>query len=154
MSPYAQVRQGSARIKQEHSSPAYLAQFSPASTTSPYLTDNRDDPSPGFLTPCSEDTVQNVAVNAATLEDLRLRNGFGPSTDCHQEMMPPPSHDQLTMGQSPFHTFDAAYEMSAYGPGTCDINSPATLDFSGAPSLADLSPEWTTLDHFNDHPGF
>ncbi|KAI8670925.1 hypothetical protein NCS57_00565800 [Fusarium keratoplasticum] len=144
-SSYAQVRP-SPKIKQEPSQPGYLAQFSPASTSSPYLTDNRDDLNPRFLTPCSDDMTHGLAINPTSLEDLRLRNGFGPSMDCPQDLMAPPSND-FSLGQSTFDTFDAAYDLTAYktvGGG----QSPATIDF-GAASLADCSPEWT--DHFNDH---
>ncbi|KAJ4170713.1 hypothetical protein NW754_006850 [Fusarium falciforme] len=112
LSSYAQVRP-SPKIKQEPSQPGYLAQFSPASTSSPYLTDNRDDLNPRFLTPCSDDMTHGLAINPASLEDLRLRNGFGPSMDCPQDLMAPPSHD-FTLGQSTFDTFDAAYDLTAY----------------------------------------
>ncbi|UPK90314.1 hypothetical protein LCI18_001249 [Fusarium solani-melongenae] len=146
LSSYAQVRP-SPKIKQEPSQPGYLAQFSPASTSSPYLTDNRDDLNPRFLTPCSDDMPHGLAINPASLEDLRLRNGFGPSMDCPQDLMGPPSHD-FTLGQSTFDTFDAAYDLTAYKTAVGGGQSPATIDF-GAASLADCSPEWT--DHFNDH---
>ncbi|KAI8676611.1 hypothetical protein LRP88_10377 [Fusarium phalaenopsidis] len=146
LSSYAQVRP-SPKIKQEPSQPGYLAQFSPASTSSPYLTDNRDDLNPRFLTPCSDDMTHGLAINPASLEDLRLRNGFGPSMDCPQDLMAPPSHD-FTLGQSTFDTFDAAYDLTAYKTAVSGGQSPGTIDF-GAASLADCSPEWT--DHFNDH---
>src|SRR6478735_5402482 len=42
VSSYAQVRQ-SPIIKQEQNQHAYMAQFSPASTSSPFLNDNLDD---------------------------------------------------------------------------------------------------------------
>ncbi|EEU45848.1 uncharacterized protein NECHADRAFT_99943 [Fusarium vanettenii 77-13-4] len=146
LSSYAQVRP-SPKIKQEPSQPGYLAQFSPASTSSPYLTDNRDDMNPRFLTPCSDDMTHSLAINPASLEDLRLRNGFGPSMDCPQDIMAPPSHD-FTLGQSTFDTFDAAYDLTAYKTAVGGGQSPVNIDF-GAASLADCSPEWT--DHFNDH---
>ncbi|KAL2694448.1 hypothetical protein Neosp_001026 [[Neocosmospora] mangrovei] len=146
LSSYAQVRP-SPKIKQEPSQPGYLAQFSPASTSSPYLTDNRDDMNPRFLTPCSDDMTHSLAINPASLEDLRLRNGFGPSMDCPQDIMAPPSHD-FTLGQSTFDTFDAAYDLTAYKTAVGGGQSPVNIDFSVA-SLADCSPEWT--DHFNDH---
>ncbi|KAI8720473.1 hypothetical protein NCS52_00492600 [Fusarium sp. LHS14.1] len=146
LSSYAQVRP-SPKIKQEPSQPGYLAQFSPASTSSPYLTDNRDDMNPRFLTPCSDDMTHSLAINPASLEDLRLRNGFGPSMDCPQDIMAPPSHD-FTLGQSTFDTFDAAYDLTAYKTAVGGGQSPVNIDFSAA-SLADCSPEWT--DHFNDH---
>ncbi|KAF4971386.1 hypothetical protein FZEAL_9868 [Fusarium zealandicum] len=151
LSSYAKVRQ-SPTIKQEHSQHAYLAQFSPASTSSPYLADNRDDFNPRFLTPCSDDMTQGLAINPAALEDLRMRNGFGPSMDCAQDFMHQPGHDHIGMGQSPFHTFDAAYDLTAYKSALGDAQSPATLDLTGGPSLADCSPDWT--DHFNDHHPF
>ncbi|KAJ3503415.1 hypothetical protein NM208_g16518 [Fusarium decemcellulare] len=151
LSSYAQVRH-SPKIKQEHSQHGYLAQFSPASTSSPYLTDNRDDFNPRFLTPCSDDMAQGLSINPASLEDLRLRNGFGPSMDCPPDFMAQPAHDHITMAQSPFHTFDAAYDLTAYKSAVGDAQSPTALDLTGAASLADCSPEWA--DHFNDHHVF
>ncbi|KAK7417151.1 hypothetical protein QQX98_004754 [Neonectria punicea] len=151
LSSYAQVRQGSSpKIKQEHSQPAYLAQFSPASTTSPYLTDNRDDINPRFLTPCSDDMTHGMSVNPASLEDVRLRNGFGPSMDCNPDLMPHPGHDLIGLAQSPYHTFDAAYDLSSYKTAG-DAQSPVALDLAGQ-SLADFSPEWA--DNFHDHHPF
>ncbi|KAF5026205.1 hypothetical protein F66182_1710 [Fusarium sp. NRRL 66182] len=144
----AQIGQ-SPTIKQEHNQHGYLAQFSPASTSSPYLTDNRDDFNPRFLTPCSDDMTQGLAINPASLEHLRMRNGFGPSMDCAPDFMAQPAHDHITMGQSPFHTFDAAYDLTSYKTALGDMQSPAALDLDSAPSLADCSPEWA--DHFNDH---
>lgn len=126
------------------------ANFSPASTTSPYLTDNRDDINPRFLTPCSDDMAHGLSVNPATLEDLRLRNGFGPSMECNQDLMPQPGHDHISLAQSPFHTFENAYDLSSYKTAG-DPQSPAALDLTGVQSLADFSPEWA--DHFHDnHP--
>ncbi|KAH8706654.1 hypothetical protein BGZ61DRAFT_225128 [Ilyonectria robusta] len=126
------------------------ANFSPASTTSPYLTDNRDDINPRFLTPCSDDMAHGLSVNPATLEDLRLRNGFGPSMECNQDLMPQPGHDHISLAQSPFHTFENAYDLSSYKTAG-DSQSPAALDLTGVHSLADFSPEWA--DHFADnHP--
>lgn len=151
LSSYANVRSGSPpKIKQEHNQPAYLAQFSPASTTSPYLTDNRDDINPRFLTPCSDDMAHGLSVNPTTLEDLRLRNGFGPSMECNQDLMPQPGHDHISLAQSPFHTFENAYDLSSYKTAG-DSQSPAALELTGVHSLADFSPEWA--DHFADtHP--
>ncbi|KAM0427331.1 hypothetical protein ACHAPT_007766 [Fusarium lateritium] len=150
LSSYAQVRP-SPKIKQEPNQHGYLAQFSPASTSSPYLTDNRDDMNPRFLTPCSDDMPHGLAINPASLEDLRLRNGFGPSMDGPQDFMTQPAHD-LNLGQTGFDTFDAAYDLTAYKHAVGGGQSPTTLDFTGAASLADCSPEWT--DHFNDHHPF
>lgn len=126
------------------------ANFSPASTTSPYLTDNRDDINPRFLTPCSDDMAHGLSVNPTTLEDLRLRNGFGPSMECNQDLMPQPGHDHISLAQSPFHTFENAYDLSSYKTAG-DSQSPAALELTGVHSLADFSPEWA--DHFADtHP--
>ncbi|KAF4961466.1 hypothetical protein FSARC_10175 [Fusarium sarcochroum] len=147
LSSYAQIHP-SPTIKQEQNQHGYLAQFSPASTSSPYLTDNRDDFNPRFLTPCSDDMAQGLSINPASLEDLRLRNGFGPSMDCAPDFMAQPAHDHITMGQSPFHTFDAAYDLTAYKSTLGDAQSPAALDLHGGPTLADCSPDWAD---FNDH---
>ncbi|KAI5466915.1 hypothetical protein BGZ63DRAFT_418664 [Mariannaea sp. PMI_226] len=145
---YAQIRHGaSPKIKQEQNQHGYLAQFSPASTTSPYLTDNRDDLSTRFLTPCSDDMAHPLSVNPASLEDLRLRNGFGPSVDCSPDLLPQVAHDPLALAQSPFHTFDAAYDFNSYKDAG-DAQSPAALDLTGAASLADFSPNWA--DNFHD----
>ncbi|KAF4441923.1 hypothetical protein F53441_11883 [Fusarium austroafricanum] len=146
---YAPVRQ-SPIIKQEQNQHGFLAQFSPASTSSPFLNDNRDDFSSNtrFLTPCSDDMTQGL-INPASLEDLRLRNGFGPSMDCAPDFMAQPAHDPIVMAQSPFHTFDAAYDLTPYKSTLSDAHSPAALDPNGAPSLPDYNSEWA--DHFNDH---
>lgn len=127
-------------IKQESNQP-YLAQFSPASTTSPYLNDTgRDDFNTRFLTPCSDD---QLSANPAALEDLRVRNGFGASSmDCSPEFLHQPSHDHLG-----FHTFDAAYDMASY---TTPHSPNDALEFHGVqPSLAD---DWA--DRFQDHHTF
>ncbi|KAF9775502.1 hypothetical protein IL306_006379 [Fusarium sp. DS 682] len=144
LSSHAQVRQ-SPIIKQEQHQHGYMAQFSPASTSSPFLTDNRDDfgCNPRFLTPCSDDMTQSLAINPASLEDRRLQNGFGPSIDCPSDFMTP------AMGQSPFHTFDAAYDMAPYNSALGDAQSPAALDLNGASSLQDCNSEW--VNHFHDN---
>ncbi|KAM0343725.1 hypothetical protein ACHAPU_008316 [Fusarium lateritium] len=147
ISSYAQIHQ-SPLIKQEQNH-GYLAQFSPASTSSPYLTDNRDDFNTRFLTPCSDDMAQGLAINPASLEDLRMRNGFGPSMDNAPDFMAPPAHDPIAMGQSPFHTFDAAYDLTSYKSVIGDVQSPSALDLTGGPSLADCNPDWA--EHFNEH---
>ncbi|KAH6891132.1 hypothetical protein B0T10DRAFT_303682 [Thelonectria olida] len=142
------MHQASPQIKQENQH-GYLAQFSPASTTSPYLTDNRDDINPRFLTPCSDDAAHGL-VNPASLEDVRLRNGFGPSVDCNQDLLAQAPQNHLAMAQSPFHTFDAAYDFNSYR-AVGDAQSPAALDLTGATSLADFTPDWS--DNFHDqHP--
>ncbi|KAH7154987.1 hypothetical protein B0J13DRAFT_214275 [Dactylonectria estremocensis] len=152
LSSYANVRpEFSPKIKQEQNQRGYLAQFSPASTTSPYLTDNRDDINPRFLTPCSDDMAHGLSVNPATLEDLRLQNGFGPSVDCNQDLMPQSSHEHISLAQSPFHTFDNAYDLSSY-KAVGDAQSPVALDLTSAQSLADFSPDWA--DAFHDHNQF
>ncbi|WZH46346.1 uncharacterized protein QYS62_007420 [Fusarium acuminatum] len=145
---YAQVHH-SPLIKQEQNH-GYLAQFSPASTSSPYLTDNRgDDFNTRFLTPCSDDMTQGLAINPASLEDLRMRNGFGPSMDTAPDFMPPPTHDPIAMGQSPFHTFDAAYDLTSYKSAIGDVQSPTALDLTGGPTFPDCNPDWS--DQFGDH---
>jgi hypothetical protein len=144
---YAQVHQ-SPLIKQEQNQHGYLAQFSPASTSSPYLTDNRDDFDHRFLTPCSDDMPQGLAINPASLEDLRMRNGFGPSMDTAPDFMAQPLHDPTVVEQSPFQAFGTHYDLNSYRPNISDVQSPTTLDFGGAPSLPECSPEW--MDHFND----
>ncbi|GKU00462.1 hypothetical protein FLAG1_00270 [Fusarium langsethiae] len=141
LASYAQAHQ-SPLVKQEHN--PYLAQFSPASTSSPYLTDNRDDFNHRFLTPCSDDMPQGLAINPASLEDLRMRNGFGPSMDSAPDFMAQqPLHDPIVVEQSPFHTFDTPYDLNS-----CKPNVGNDLDPNGTSSLADYSPEW--MDHFND----
>lgn len=151
LSSYAQVGHHSPEIKQEKSKP-YLAQFSPASTTSPYMNDGRDDFNTRFLTPCSDDHPHGLSVNPAALEDLRQRNGFGASMDCNPEFLHQPSHDHLGLAHSPaFHTFDAAYDLASYRtPG--DAHSPDALEFNGIQSLADCGHEWS--DRFQDHHTF
>ncbi|KAJ4136021.1 hypothetical protein NW768_003629 [Fusarium equiseti] len=144
---YAQVRQ-SPIIKQEQNQHGYLAQFSPASTCSPYLTDNRDDfNNHRFLTPCSDDMAQGL-INPASLEDVRLRNGFGPSMDSAPDFMAQPMSDPIIVEQPPFHTFDAAYDLTSYKSAIGDAQSPNALDISGAPSLPDCTTEW--MSHLND----
>lgn len=147
LASYAQVRQ-SPIIKQEQNQHGYLAQFSPASTSSPYLTDNRDDFNHRFLTPCSDDMAQGLAINPASLEDLRMRNGFGPSMEPVPDFLTQPVHDPIVVGQSPFHTFDPAYDLTSYKTAIGDAQSPVALETNGAPSLADYSSEW--MDNFND----
>lgn len=147
LSPYAQVRP-SPKIKQETIQPAYLAQFSPASAPSPYFTaDGRDDTNTRVLTPCSDDMTHGFSVNPAALEDLRQRNGFGPSMDCTTDFLQQTSHDPVGLAQpDAFHNFEAAYDLSNYRAG--DAHSPDALELNGAQSLA----EWT--DRFNDHHAF
>lgn len=146
------LRQASSpQIKHEQSQHGYLAQFSPASTSSPYLADNRDDINPRFLTPCSDDSAQGLSVNPASLEDLRIRNGFGPSVDCNQDLLPQVSQDHLTLAQSPLNTFDAPYDFNSYR-AVGDDQSPAGLDLTGSTGLADFVPDWT--DNFHDQHSF
>ncbi|KAF5553267.1 hypothetical protein FPHYL_8779 [Fusarium phyllophilum] len=150
VSSYAQVRQ-SPIIKQEQNQHAYMAQFSPASTSSPFLNDNLDDfgCSSRFLTPCSDDMQQGLSINPASLEDTRQRNGFGPSMDCPPDFMAQPAiHDFMTMGQSHFHTFDAACNETSYNSVLGDAQSPVALDLNGAPPMQDCGSDWP--DHFND----
>ncbi|KAF7559727.1 hypothetical protein G7046_g4431 [Stylonectria norvegica] len=155
-SPYTQVRSHSPKIKQEQNQPAYLAQFSPASNPSPYMTtDGRDDfnhnNNTRFLTPCSDDMSHTLAVNPASLEDVRQRNGFGPSMDCNPAFLHQANHDYSVLNKSPaYQTFEAEYDLSRYMAAP-DTHSPGMLDNNGA-SLADCSPEWT--DRFDDHIAF
>ncbi|KAF5232100.1 hypothetical protein FAUST_8902 [Fusarium austroamericanum] len=144
---YAQAHQ-SPLIKQEKNQ-GYLAQFSPASTLSPYPTDRRDDFDHRFLTPCSDD-MQGLAINPASLEDLRISNGFGPSMDSAPDFMTQPLHDPIVVGQSPFHTFDPPYDLTSFKPTISGDphGSPDVVDFNGTSSLADCNPGW--MDHFND----
>ncbi|CAM1503904.1 Fc.00g014950.m01.CDS01 [Cosmosporella sp. VM-42] len=145
LSSYAQVRR-SPKIKQEQNQPAYLAQFSPASMSSPYITDGRDDFNPRFLTPCSDDMTHAIAVNPASLEDLRHRN-FGPSIDCNPDFLQHTGHEHAVLPQSPnFGNFDAEYDLSSYR--AADAHSPSTLDLNVGQSLADCGQDWT--DRFHD----
>ncbi|RGP66841.1 hypothetical protein FLONG3_8713 [Fusarium longipes] len=146
LATYAQIRQ-SPLIKQEQNQHGYLAQFSPASTSSPYLTDNRDDFNNRFLTPCSDDMPQIHAINSASLEDLRLRNGFGPSMDTAPDFMAQPLHDPIAVGQPTFNTFDPPYDLTSYKSDMGGAQSPVALDFNSAPSLPEYN-EW--LEHLDD----
>lgn len=66
-------------IKQEYTGQSSMSHYSPASTTSPYLSDNRDDFSARFLTPCSDDMASVLAVNPAAVEGPH--NAYSPSLD-------------------------------------------------------------------------
>ncbi|KAG8669836.1 hypothetical protein FPOAC2_09177 [Fusarium poae] len=148
LASYAQVHQ-SPLIKQEQNQ--YFAQFSPASTLSPYVTDTRDDFNHRFLTPFSDDIPQqSVGFSPTSLEDLRMRNGFGPSTNSAPNLMgQQPPQDPIVVGQSPFlHTFDTQYDLASYKPTIADAQSPGALDFNGPLSLVDCNPEW--MDDLND----
>lgn len=66
-------------IKQEFSPHGPMSRCSPASTTSPYLSDNRDDFNARFLTPCSDDMANGLSLNPAAVE--APPPGFSPSLD-------------------------------------------------------------------------
>lgn len=149
LASYTQVCQDSPKVKQEKGQPSYLAQFSPASNPSPYLTaEGRDDFNTRFLTPCSDDMSHGL-VNPTSLEDLRQRNGFGPSADFSPDMMQTANHDAI-INQSPLNmnTFEAEYDMSNYGMGANDDQSVDALELNTNQPLAGCGQDWTM---FSDH---
>lgn len=93
-------------IKPEFSGPGSMSHYSPASTTSPYLSDNRDDFSARFLTPCSDDMASALAVNPQHVEGPHA--AFSPSLD----FMNPSAGLQ-----SPHHelsAFDETFDISTF----------------------------------------
>lgn len=99
-------------IKSEYP-PFPLSHYSPASTASPYLSDNRDDFGARFLTPCSDDMSHRLSVNPAAIEGMPGFGGaggaaFSPALDFM-------SHGPDNMHGSDFSLFDeAAFDMSRH----------------------------------------
>lgn len=119
---------GAGHIKNEFSHHAPLSHYSPASTTSPYLSDNRDDFSARFLTPCSDDMATGLSVNPATVETIsRVQNpaDFSPPLD----FMDPTGN----MHSPNFSAFDdAAFDMANF-----------TADSQAAHNFEDSHPDWS-----------
>jgi len=106
-------------IKQEYSHAGSLAHYSPASTTSPYLSDNAR-----FLTPCSDDMG---TINPAAVEDMSRPppHGFSP----HLDFMNPAAH----MHSPTFSAFDdAAFDMADFTTETQPTQQ----------HLEDCHPDW------------
>lgn len=125
---------GGSYIKSEFSQMP-LSHYSPASTTSPYLSDNRDDFGARFLTPCSDDmSSRGLSVNPAALEDMTSGPGapaFSPALDF--------MGGSGNMHTSDFSLFDeAAFDISKYtGDGQADTHQ----------NFDDFSNDWNDRLH-------
>lgn len=113
-------------IKQEHSQPGVMSQYSPMSAASPYLTENSDDFSARFLTPCSDDMTQGLAIHPALVHDSRRQ---APPVDFT------PSLDFMNNSAHPYSpTF------SAFDDATIDMSTFSTD--SNVSNLADCTADW------------
>ncbi|KAH7321168.1 hypothetical protein B0I35DRAFT_208753 [Stachybotrys elegans] len=130
--PAPQPRKASVVKSESSVSLASCPQFSPASTTSPYMGE-LEDPTTRFLTPCSDDVPVSMTMNAAGSEFMdprAFRNPVSPT----------------------FSPFDAAFDLGPYRPDAGLVHN-GELPTSIAPqALSDLDHDWNK--NFFDPPLF
>ena len=120
------VKPDDTRIKQENSQNGAMSQYSPMSMSaaSPYLGDNGDDFNARFLTPCSDDMAQGLAINPAMVDARRH-----PPTDFSSP---------LDFMNNPSHPYSPTF--SAFDDATIDMST-FSAD-SNTSNFADCSSDW------------
>jgi hypothetical protein len=123
----ASVKSEDARIKQENSQHGGgISQYSPMSMSaaSPYLGDS-DDFNARFLTPCSDDMAQGLAINPAIVDARRH-----PPTDFSSP---------LDFMNNPSHPYSPTF--SAFDDATIDMST-FSADSNNTSNFADCGSDW------------
>ncbi|KAJ6784930.1 hypothetical protein PWT90_10943 [Aphanocladium album] len=123
-------------IKSESSvSLASYPQFTP--DVSPYMGDLGDDfDNPRFMTPCSDDMTQPLSLNPSAIHQIPQHPGY--SLDGSPEFL---KQEPGLEGSPDFSAFEAAIDMSNFGPG-------GTFDLSSQTDLSATQSLWN--DQFQD----